>query len=104
MGTPYSRPFTGVEFPETDAPVHTVLAAEFVTTEDGSGIVHEAPAFGAEDLALCRTYGLPVVNPLRPDGTFDPARFGAVAQAVVGRAAAGAAVLEDVAGDRWAAA
>jgi isoleucyl-tRNA synthetase len=71
VGTPYSRPFTLVEFPETDAPLHTVLAADFVTTEDGSGIVHEAPAFGAEDLALCRAYGLPVVNPLRPDGKFE---------------------------------
>ena len=71
VGTSYVRPFDGVEFPETDAPVHTVLAADFVTTEDGSGIVHEAPAFGAEDLALCRRYGLPVVNPLRPDGTFE---------------------------------
>ena len=59
-------------FPETDGPLHTVLAADFVTTEDGSGVVHEAPAFGAEDLALCRAYGLPVVNPLRPDGTFEP--------------------------------
>jgi isoleucyl-tRNA synthetase len=72
VGTPYSRPFTVVDFPETDAPLNTVLAADFVTTEDGSGIVHEAPAFGAEDLALCRSYGLPVVNPLRPDGTFEP--------------------------------
>jgi isoleucyl-tRNA synthetase len=72
VGTPYSRPFTVVDFPATDAPLHTVLAADFVTTEDGSGIVHEAPAFGAEDLALCRSYGLPVVNPLRPDGTFEP--------------------------------
>ena len=71
VGTPYSRPFTGVEFPVTDAPLHTVLAAAFVTPEDGSGIVHEAPAFGAEDLALCRSYGLPVVNPLRPDGHFE---------------------------------
>jgi isoleucyl-tRNA synthetase len=71
VGTPYSRPFDLVAFPETDAPLHTVLAADFVTTEDGSGIVHEAPAFGAEDLALCRAYGLPVVNPLRPDGTFE---------------------------------
>ena len=71
VGTSYVRPFDGVEFPATDAPLHTVLVADFVTTEDGSGIVHEAPAFGAEDLALCRRYGLPVVNPVRPDGTFD---------------------------------
>ena len=71
VGTAYLRPFDSVVFPDTPTPVHTVLAADFVTTEDGSGIVHEAPAFGAEDLALCRRYGLPVVNPLLPDGTFE---------------------------------
>ncbi|MEY4348013.1 MAG: hypothetical protein RIS43_432, partial [Actinomycetota bacterium] len=70
-GTAYKRPFDWVEFPETDAPLHTVLLADFVTTEDGSGVVHEAPAFGAEDFALCRSYGLPMVNPIRPDGTFE---------------------------------
>ena len=69
-GTSYQRPFDWVEFPETDSPIHTVLLADFVTTEDGTGIVHEAPAFGAEDLALCKSYGLPVVNPVLPDGTF----------------------------------
>ena len=70
-GTGYQRPFDWVEFPQTDAPVHTVLLADFVTTEDGTGVVHEAPAFGAEDLALCRSYGLPVVNPVLPNGTFE---------------------------------
>jgi isoleucyl-tRNA synthetase len=70
-GTSYQRPFDWVTFPETDAPVHTVLLADFVTTEDGTGVVHEAPAFGAEDLALCRSYGLPVVNPVLPNGTFE---------------------------------
>ena len=70
-GTGYQRPFDWVAFPETDAPVHTVLLADFVTTEDGTGVVHEAPAFGAEDLALCRSYGLPVVNPVLPNGTFE---------------------------------
>jgi len=71
-GTSYQRPFTWIEFPETDAPVNTVLLADFVTAQDGTGIVHEAPAFGAEDLILCRSYGLPVVNPVRADGTFLP--------------------------------
>lgn len=70
-GTGYQRPFDWITFPETDAPVHTVLLADFVTTEDGTGVVHEAPAFGAEDLALCRSYGLPVVNPVLPNGTFE---------------------------------
>ena len=70
-GVFYSRPFDWVEFPETDAPVNSVLLASYVTIEDGTGIVHQAPAFGAEDLATCRGYGLPVVNPVRPDGTFE---------------------------------
>jgi isoleucyl-tRNA synthetase len=71
-GTPYARPFDWVSFPHTDAPLHTVLPAAYVTADDGSGIAHEAPAFGADDLALCRSFGLPVVNPLRSDGTFEP--------------------------------
>jgi isoleucyl-tRNA synthetase len=34
--------------------------------------VHQSPAFGADDLAVCRAYGLPVVNPIAPDGKFLP--------------------------------
>ena len=71
-GVFYSRPFNWIEFPETDAPLNSVLLASYVTIEDGTGIVHQAPAFGAEDLATCRGYGLPVVNPVLPDGTFEP--------------------------------
>ena len=52
-GTAYARPFDLVDFPKTDAPLRTVLA-DYVTTDDGSGLVHQAPAFGAEDLELCR--------------------------------------------------
>jgi len=67
--TGYARPFDLVDIPDA----HYVILADYVTTEDGSGLVHQAPAFGADDLAECRRYGLPVVNPLRPDGTFDAA-------------------------------
>jgi len=63
----YSRPFDLVDIPDA----HIVVLAEYVTTDDGSGLVHQAPAFGADDLIVCRAYGLPVVNPVRPDGTFD---------------------------------
>ncbi len=42
-----------------------------MTVEDGTGLVHQAPAFGADDLAVARRYGLPVVNPVRPDGHFE---------------------------------
>ncbi len=65
--TGYSRPFDLIDIPGA----HFVILADYVTTEDGTGLVHQAPAFGADDLVSCRSYGLPVVNPLRPDGTFE---------------------------------
>ncbi|OMI37675.1 isoleucine--tRNA ligase [Streptomyces sparsogenes] len=64
----YQRPFTLVDF---DGDAHFVVNADYVTTEDGTGLVHQAPAFGEDDLRTCRAYGLPVVNPVRPDGTFE---------------------------------
>ncbi|GAA0323846.1 isoleucine--tRNA ligase [Actinoallomurus spadix] len=67
VGTPYRRPFDLVEIPNA----HRVLGAEFVTTEDGTGLVHMAPAFGADDFATCRAAGMPIVNPVNPDGRFD---------------------------------
>jgi isoleucyl-tRNA synthetase len=42
-----------------------------VTTEDGTGLVHLAPAFGADDMETGRAHGLPVVNPIRGDGHFE---------------------------------
>jgi len=64
--TGYVRPFDYVDIPDA----HYVILADYVTTDDGSGLVHQAPAFGAEDLVSCRAYGLPVVNPVRADGHF----------------------------------
>jgi isoleucyl-tRNA synthetase len=65
-GATYARPFGIIDVP-TD---HRVVTADFVTTEDGTGLVHIAPAFGADDLATSRDHGLPVVNPIQPDGHF----------------------------------
>jgi isoleucyl-tRNA synthetase len=65
--TPYSRPFDLVQIPDS----HYVVLADYVTTEDGTGLVHQSPAFGADDLAVARAYGLPVVNPIEADGTFE---------------------------------
>ncbi|QNN53081.1 isoleucine--tRNA ligase [Nocardioides mesophilus] len=65
----YERPFALVDFPEgSDA--HFVVLADYVTTEDGTGLVHQSPAFGEDDMLVARAYGLPVVNPVRPDGHF----------------------------------
>jgi isoleucyl-tRNA synthetase len=49
---------------------HVVLAAEYVTTEDGSGIVHIAPAFGEEDKQLTDRHDIKPVVPVGPDGRF----------------------------------
>jgi isoleucyl-tRNA synthetase len=64
--TKYNPPFNLVEIENA----HYVVLADYVTIEDGTGLVHQAPAFGADDLEVCRRYGLPVVNPINPDGNF----------------------------------
>jgi isoleucyl-tRNA synthetase len=68
----YQRPFELVEFPPSETAPHIVVLADYVTTEDGTGLVHQSPAFGEEDLAVCKAYGLPVVVPVQPDGHFGP--------------------------------
>jgi isoleucyl-tRNA synthetase len=47
-----------------------VVPADYVSTEDGTGIVHQAPAFGAEDYEVGQREGLPIFNPMGPDGRF----------------------------------
>ncbi|WP_411140734.1 isoleucine--tRNA ligase [Streptomyces sp. x-80] len=63
----YERPFSLVELEGANF----VVNAEYVTTDDGTGLVHQAPAFGEDDLRTCKAYDLPVINPIRPDGTFE---------------------------------
>ncbi|MCW2941757.1 MAG: putative isoleucyl-tRNA synthetase [Actinomycetia bacterium] len=65
-GLHYRRPFDLVEIPDA----HVVVLADYVTTVDGTGLVHQAPAFGAEDLVVCRANNLPVVNPVALNGRF----------------------------------
>ena len=64
----YQRPFELVEFPSA---AHFVVLADYVTTDDGTGLVHQSPAFGADDFTVAKAYGLPVVNPIGSDGHFD---------------------------------
>ena len=47
-----------------------VILGDHVTLEAGTGAVHTAPAHGQEDFAVARSYDLPVVNPVGPDGRF----------------------------------
>lgn len=64
--TKYARPFDFIDIENA----HYVVLADYVTVEDGTGLVHQSPAFGADDLEVCRKYNLPVVNPIEPDGHF----------------------------------
>ena len=57
--------------PTTGPRGHTVLTGDFVTTEDGTGIVHTALAFGEDDFRLGEQYEIKLQNPVRADGTFD---------------------------------
>src|SRR3954470_13424429 len=50
---------------------HTVLPGDFVSIEDGTGVVHTGAAFGEDDFRLATDNGLTIQNPVRPDGTFD---------------------------------
>ena len=70
VGIRYSRPFDDLAVPE-DTDGWRVVAADFVSTDDGSGIVHLAPAFGEDDAVVGRTEGLPVLNPVDDTASFD---------------------------------
>jgi isoleucyl-tRNA synthetase len=55
-----------------DRPAFTVIMEDYVTTGDGTGLVHTAPAFGAEDMLSSQHHDLPVLMPVAEDGTFIP--------------------------------
>lgn len=59
------------QFVPVDKPAWFIGCADYVTMSDGTGIVHTAPAFGADDYSLGRKYDLPFVNPVDGEGKFD---------------------------------
>jgi isoleucyl-tRNA synthetase len=67
VGWTYQRPFDIVEWPGRG---HFVVAEDFVTTEDGTGLVHEATVFGALDLESVRRNGIELVKPIDTGGRF----------------------------------
>ena len=56
------------EFDKEDA--WRVVSADFVTTEEGTGVVHTAPAFGADDYEMGQEHDIPLFNPIDEDGKF----------------------------------
>ena len=69
LGLHYERPFTDVPLP-VGVDACLVVAADYVTTDDGTGLVHQAPAFGEVDRQVARENGLPTVNPVGANGAF----------------------------------
>jgi isoleucyl-tRNA synthetase len=66
-GVKYQPLFT---FMPPDKPAYYVVLGDFVNTEDGSGLVHQAPAFGAEDMQMAMEHDLPILMTVKPDGSF----------------------------------
>jgi len=71
VGLRYLRPFDDVDVPPGDeGDGWRVVPGEFVEADEGTGIVHLAPAFGEIDRQVGRQERLPTLNPVGPDGTF----------------------------------
>ncbi len=77
LGLRYRHPFIDeaprpLHEPGADTSVcYTIVDADYVTLEDGTGLVHTAPGHGAEDFMTGRRVGLPVYCPVLPDGKYD---------------------------------
>jgi isoleucyl-tRNA synthetase len=70
-GARYDPPFHFIASSEWGERAHSVLPGDFVTADDGTGIVHTAIAFGEDDYRLGTEAGLTVVNPVGLDGRYD---------------------------------
>jgi isoleucyl-tRNA synthetase len=70
-GVRYRRPFDLVPAPASEESAWLTLLEDFVTAQDGTGIVHLAPAFGADDYASGQKHGLPMFRPVDDAGRFD---------------------------------
>ncbi|WKW11972.1 isoleucine--tRNA ligase [Pseudogemmatithrix spongiicola] len=69
VGLSYQRPLDWVEYPD-EGKTQVIVGEEFVSADDGSGVVHMAPAFGADDYAAGQRHGLAFVNPVNARGEF----------------------------------
>ncbi|MBI4418314.1 MAG: isoleucine--tRNA ligase [Ignavibacteriales bacterium] len=69
VGLEYERPFT---YHSVNENAWYVVGADFVTTEDGSGIVHMAPAYGEDDYQVSLKHKLPTIHPVNKSGEFGP--------------------------------
>ena len=70
VGARYEPPFDFIATDEFGPRGHTLVTADFVSAEDGTGVVHTSISFGEDDFQIGLDQGIPVINPVRLDGTF----------------------------------
>jgi len=70
IGARYRRPFELIPADTVRGKAWEIVPGDFVSDEEGSGIVHMAPAYGADDYQAGKDFGLAVLEPVQPDGTF----------------------------------
>ena len=70
IGLRYTRPIDWVPYPP-DGNHEIIVGEDFVTAEDGSGVVHMSPAFGADDFNAMQHHGLAFLQPVNAHGEFD---------------------------------
>ena len=69
VGKKYQPLDTGSTWPENDK-IHTIYAADFVSHESGTGIVHIAPAYGEDDFELAKSYGISAFHVIDDNGYY----------------------------------
>jgi isoleucyl-tRNA synthetase len=71
LGARYEPPFAFIPTEEFGPKGHTVVPADFVSAEDGTGVVHTSISFGEDDYRIGLEQGIPVINPVKLNGTFE---------------------------------
>jgi isoleucyl-tRNA synthetase len=71
LGARYEPPFDFIATAEFGPKGHTVVPGDFVSADDGTGVVHTSISFGEDDFRIGLEQGIPVINPVRLDGTYE---------------------------------
>ncbi|MGH7567782.1 MAG: isoleucine--tRNA ligase [Gemmatimonadales bacterium] len=101
VGQKYVRPLEVISLP-LEGQRAVIVAGGFVSAEEGTGLVHLAPAFGADDYSAAQQYSLAFVNPVAPDGTFRGTRWPEIEGKLVTDKATNQLVIERLKQDgRW---
>lgn len=69
-GIRYKNPLSGIDMKPKSPNAYSVILADFVSLEEGTGCVHSAPGHGPEDFEACKPYGIDIISPVDERGAF----------------------------------